>query len=63
VVHAHPATVDDRQMLTRWAAATATKPHLSQEITEEVLRDLRDLAVEHVRRLNDVRLTSHSGSP
>ena len=56
VVHAHPATVDGEQMLYRWATATPTKPHEAVAITKPDLVALRDLAFEHLGRMNAVRL-------
>ncbi len=57
VVHVHPATIGDEQMLYRWAAATPTKAHEALAITEDQLVALRDLAYDHLRRMNAVRLT------
>lgn len=56
VVHAHPASLGDAQMLFRWAAATATKPQEAHAITTEHLENLRDLAYEHLGRINAARL-------
>ena len=56
IVHSHPATVDGDQVLHRWAAATATKPHEAQDITLADLNRLRDLAYEHLQKMNAVRL-------
>lgn len=56
VVHAHPATIADSQMLFRWATATPTKPHEAEAITQRDLEALRDLAYVHLRRVKSVRL-------
>jgi hypothetical protein len=56
VVHAHPATVGGEQVLYRWATGTQTKPHEAEAITRRDLEALRDLAYEHLRRMNALRL-------
>lgn len=56
VVHAHPATVDGEQMLYRWATLTQTKPHEAEAITHQDLEAFRELAYEHLRRMNALRL-------
>jgi hypothetical protein len=58
VVHAHPATVENEQVLYRWATATRTKGHEAHPITETDLLALGDLAYEHLRRMNNLRLPS-----
>lgn len=56
VVHAHPATIDGEQMLYRWAGATPNKSHEARAITQVELEALRDLAYEHLQRMNTIRL-------
>jgi hypothetical protein len=58
LVHAHPATIEGEQILHRWAAATNSKPHESVPIRVSELEALRDLAHEHVEKLNEHRLPS-----
>lgn len=58
VIHAHPATIGGEQMLHRWAAATPSRAHEAFAITEDHLVALRDSAYEHLRRMNEVRLTT-----
>lgn len=58
VVHAHPATVRGEQVLYRWATSTQMKPHEAEAITHQHLEALRDLAYEHLRRMNALRLSA-----
>lgn len=58
VVHAHPATITGEQMLYRWASATPMKAHEAEAITQLDLEALRDLAYEHLRRMNALRLSA-----
>ena len=56
VIHSHPATFDSQQTLYRWAVVKGAKAQEAYAVTEDSLIELRDLALEHLLRLNEVRL-------
>jgi hypothetical protein len=59
-IHAHPATIDEEQMLCRWAAATTRKQALSKRSLGPTLTHLTELATDHSTRLYGLRLPERS---